>query len=101
MLEIIAVLDYIHVKRDDFFWIGLTDKLKEGRFVWTSTGEKPNYTYWNYNEPNGDEDGNDEDCAHLETYQNERAWNDRSCDASGIHALCQIGKLKRYIIKFF
>jgi len=86
---------------DNYYWIGLTDEETEGTFVWTSTGKEPKYTYWNYGEPNVDEDENEEDCVHLETYWNDRTWNDQSCNALYIHALCQIGKLKRYIIKFF
>jgi hypothetical protein len=73
---------------DDIYWIGLTDKETEGKFVWTSTGKEANYTYWKKGEPNGDEN---EDCVHLESYMNDRKWNDRSCDAYGIDAICQMG----------
>ncbi len=85
----------------DLYWIGLTDKETEGKFVWTSNGQEARYTYWNRGEPNGDEYGIDEDCVHLETYWNDRTWNDRSCDTSGLYAICQMGKLKRHDIKSF
>ncbi|MCX7074533.1 MAG: lectin-like protein, partial [Methylococcales bacterium] len=35
------------------FWIGLTDKITEGTFVWAS-GEILSYTNWNAGEPNGE-----------------------------------------------
>ncbi len=74
------------------FWIGLTDQVTEGQFVWTSTSKIANYTNWNRWEPNGDNNGrNDEDCVHLETTWNFRKWNDRSCDSSNLEALCQKG----------
>lgn len=86
---------------DNYYWIGLTDEETEGTFVWTSTGKEPKYTYWNYGEPNVDEDENEEDCVHLENYWRDRKWNDRSCNASDMYALCQIGKFKTYVIKSF
>ena len=34
-----------------FYWIGLTDEVEEGRFVWV-TGEEATYTHFDINEPN-------------------------------------------------
>lgn len=55
-------------------WIGLTDEVKEGQFVWV-TGESFTYKNWNTGEPNnsGDED-------HVQMYlppsNNPSKWND-------------------------
>ncbi|XP_062598569.1 C-type lectin domain family 4 member M-like [Saccostrea cucullata] len=59
-----------------YAWIGLTDILSEGRFVFISTGSKPTYTNWHKNEPNNA--GKVEHC--VEKYRTGLKWNDRPCD---------------------
>jgi hypothetical protein len=51
-------------------WIGLTDEVNEGQFVWV-TGEPFNFSYWNSGEPNG---GRSENYIHFTT--NGCRWND-------------------------
>jgi hypothetical protein len=53
-----------------WYWLGLTDELNEGVFVW-STGEALTYTNWSVGEPNNS--GNNEDYAHV---WNNGLWND-------------------------
>ncbi len=74
--------------RYSFYWIGLTDLKTEGEFVWASNGLKPNYTNWANEEPNG---GMIEDCVNLNYAYQKRTWNDLSCDASDVLALCERG----------
>ncbi len=59
------------------FWIGASDILTEGSFVWvTEETVAATYQNWGGNEPNNS--GN-EDCAEMRT---DNAWNDRECNAS-------------------
>ncbi len=91
MTEIKTILTEIGSdSQENLFWIGLTDEQTERNFVWASTGNEANYTYWHWSrgEPNGNED---ENCVYLEGYWYDRQWNDRSCNTSDIYALCQIG----------
>lgn len=65
-------------------WIGLTDKLEEGEFVWTD-GTPAEYTNWADEQPN-DED-NEQDCGEmangvfwLDGPPQIGVWNDFQCD---------------------
>ena len=53
-------------------WIGLTDQLVEGTFLWAD-GSSSTYTNWAANEPN---DTNGEDCVELKS---NGQWNDLPC----------------------
>lgn len=54
-------------------WIGFTDQVQEGNFVWAS-GEPVTYTHWNGGEPNNS--GGAENWAEL--YASSGFWNDVS-----------------------
>ncbi len=70
-----------------FWWIGLTDRIDEGTFVWTS-GERLSYVAWHPGEPN--DFGIGEDCAGIEfRYGYEGEWNDERCSAM-LPAICEI-----------
>jgi hypothetical protein len=55
-------------------WIGLTDILEEGTFIWWD-GTAPTFTAWNGGEPN---DWGGEDCGQLMAWA---GWNDLPCEA--------------------
>lgn len=57
-------------------WIGLTDVVDEGQYVYTSDDVKPRYSNWYKTEPGG---GRGENCACLDTEQ--RKWNDYPCSS--------------------
>lgn len=58
------------------YWIGLSDAIKEGKFVWQTTQDNVDYTDWAAGEPN---DGHHtEDCAELFQPFNFQ-WNDAPC----------------------
>nr|XP_034333174.1 galactose-specific lectin nattectin [Crassostrea gigas] len=58
------------------YWIGLSDAIKEGKFVWQTTQDNVDYTDWAPGEPN--DDHHTEDCAEL--FQPfSFHWNDAPC----------------------
>lgn len=65
------------------YWIGLSDREEEGRFVWWD-GRAAEFTHWTYGEPN--DYGGAEDCAHLLGHDD--LWNDNRCDAQ-LGVLCE------------
>ncbi|XP_033102553.1 alpha-N-acetylgalactosamine-specific lectin-like [Anneissia japonica] len=60
------------------YWIGLSDRAKEGSFVWTDNKKEGSYTNWKRSEPNNH--GN-EDCAHVLKDSDGKIllWNDTEC----------------------
>ena len=68
-------------------WIGYNDLEKEGRWLWTNTGNSGTYTNWTSGEPNNK---NDQDCAVIETYHGRTTWDDQDC---GRHepSVCEAG----------
>ncbi|XP_041363357.1 echinoidin-like [Gigantopelta aegis] len=69
-------------RNDGRMWIGLTDVLKEGSFVWTD-GSTLDWTNWAKGEPNSY--GGDEDCV----LQTDRGWIDVSCTAAPYQFVCK------------
>ena len=82
---------------DSCYWIGLTDLVSKGNFVWHhSNTQLGDYTNWLPGQPDNTE--NAEDCAHL-LHDNDWKWNDVNCDTTvtgdwcqTIHAFCQSKK---------
>ncbi|XP_062596421.1 hepatic lectin-like [Saccostrea cucullata] len=69
------------------FWIGGTDRNREGSFFWASTGSSLTFTDWDRGEPN-DEDSV-EDCIEISTFQTRTGtWNDNNC-ALKYHYICE------------
>ncbi len=70
----------VHVADNSgLYWIGLTDSINEGSFVWSS-GISSIYTNWNSLEPN-DGSGIGEDCGKLysNVFPQYLYWNDHPC----------------------
>ena len=76
------------------FWLGLTDKVSEGRFVLESTGSVPSFTNWATNEPNDHGDG--EDCSEIYTSgESLGKWNDQSC-SDDIGTICEASSTSKF-----
>ena len=67
-------------------WIGLKRKADKNFYWLDNTAVQGNYQRWNDGEPNNA--GGKEDCGHMLT-NNKGSWNDITCSASGLVALCQ------------
>ncbi|XP_002119657.2 alpha-N-acetylgalactosamine-specific lectin-like [Ciona intestinalis] len=72
--------------REDY-WIGLTDRVTDGQFVWADgtplTNKQKN---WRVNEPSNY--GGSEDCVG-ENFSHSLKWNDYPCDYGELYALCE------------
>ena len=66
-------------------WIGLNDFAEEGVFVWTSSLERAESTFWGSGEP-GDS-GHEEDCAVLR--ESDFEWHDYNCETPKFPFVCE------------
>ncbi|XP_065814846.1 C-type lectin domain family 6 member A isoform X2 [Labrus bergylta] len=66
-------------------WIGLTDSLQEGTWMWVD-GTPVTTTYWQEGQPNSHE-GN-QDCGEIVQLGQVGAWNDDGCFAKNV-AVCE------------
>ena len=82
-------------------WIGYSDKLKEGRWLWEVSsvkfgirnweGQPFTYTNWDRNQP---DNRHNQDCALIWGYYNVPKWDDRQCRAKKFF-VCEKGELLR------
>ncbi|XP_052764759.1 perlucin-like [Mya arenaria] len=66
------------------WWIGLTDELAEGHYLWSENGKEATFTDWAYNQPQG----GSEDCVALEKTIDFH-WGDFPCARSSIYPICE------------
>ena len=81
-------------KNSMFFWVGLTDKDKEGTWKLASNGADADYLNWDKSFAHNPEPNNhngSEDCAHIRTgpcgnWKDE--WADLNCNEDGVRITC-------------
>nr|XP_022290815.1 perlucin-like [Crassostrea virginica] len=62
--------------KNESYWIGFTDALVEGKFIWQTTQDDAVFTDWF--PPNPNDARHDEDCTVLE-FGYHYQWNDQQC----------------------
>ncbi|XP_068277876.1 hepatic lectin-like isoform X2 [Nyctibius grandis] len=71
-----------NINRSSTYWLGVTDQLEEGIWVWT-TGEQTSISYWNTWKENKDRD--QKDCGSIGP---DGIWTDDRCSHSN-HWICE------------
>ena len=90
LAEIVSKIEQTNLntilREDSQYWIGLTDLVTEGKFVWQHAYTDA-YTNWTPGEPNNKEN---EDCVMIwhHPHKGGWGWNDGSC-YTNLHALCK------------
>ncbi|XP_023930080.1 perlucin-like [Lingula anatina] len=62
------------------WWIGASDRISEGTWVWVANNSRLTYTNWNKGEPNNQ--GGSENCAELNKERGSPTWNDVPCSGT-------------------
>jgi hypothetical protein len=99
MAEVFSYLDFSFGPKYQIFkslWIGLTDRIVEGEFLWANTNQKLGLANWETGEPNGKAK---ENCVYvgIQSYYDKSVndfglWGDANCNTNVFFALCQKGK---------
>ncbi|KAM6188733.1 C-type lectin domain family 17, member A-like [Sarcoramphus papa] len=71
-----------NINSSSTYWLGVTDQLEEGTWVWTN-GEHTSFSYWNTWKENKDKD--QKDCGSIGP---DGIWNDDKCSHSN-HWICE------------
>ena len=70
------------------YWVGLSDVVTEGEFIWNATNMAANYTAWGCSQPDNYE-GN-EDCVVISLYADGTfRWHDYPCYKQQ-YAICEL-----------
>jgi len=91
-----AIIDAINARgyhrQKKQFWLGLTDRRREGQWVYESTLKEPRFKNWAFRQPDNGGWFGKEDCAYMKT---DTKWNDWNCRKSRgfffwtLNALCE------------
>ena len=78
--------------KDQDIWIALSDRKKEGQWIWETSRKIANYTRWNTGEPNNKGGGNGRaHCALIWRHYHIDYWDDRNCDQRK-YFVCERGR---------
>ena len=64
--------------RNDYTWIGINDREREGNYVYQSNNQTVNFTHWQSIIQQPDNAGDNEHCVEI-FYLSATGWNDRAC----------------------
>jgi len=86
-VEIMVTEFYLATYQTDTFWLGITDKIDEGRYKYASTYKDIDYTNWAKTSFTDEADNKDnQDCVVLSG----GVWRDKDCDCGNIaKPLCE------------
>lgn len=79
-------LQAIGTPHNSSYWIGLSDIIQEGTYVWQTTQQRPDFADWGSDEPN--DLHHNEDCIELYQMKNFH-WNDAPCSVKS-KFICEI-----------
>ena len=80
----------MHCWVTDDYWIGGTDEVLEGVWVWAATGKALSYTHWAPHQPRGPSTGIAENCIEMVQWDNHVGqWNDDDC-TDREHFICEM-----------
>jgi len=66
-------------------WLGGSDSITEGTFVWDGSGVPTSFTNWSPNNP--DNAGGDQDCVRM--WLDIGQWDDAWCNATVLATMCE------------
>ncbi|XP_062607293.1 perlucin-like protein [Saccostrea cucullata] len=87
----------LHLKNNNYtgqFWMGLSDILREGEWVWMSSQKVATYTNWGPGLP--DNYANNEDCGTLWNHYG-FLWNDKYC-GHHVNFICENEMLEGMLV---
>ena len=70
------------------YWIGLTDKEREGDWQWINTPKQGSSIHWASGQPNDGGSGGNEDCGEIGDRWGPWETNDVPCSTS-YYAICE------------
>ncbi|XP_052252064.1 perlucin-like protein isoform X1 [Dreissena polymorpha] len=78
------------------WWIGLTDELVEGHFMWRDDDSIVTYSDWDNDQPNG----GPEDCVgfYNKGEGNGFRWHDLDCGNRGFYPICESSQTEPEVI---
>jgi hypothetical protein len=79
-------LDVADTGKTSKFWIGLSDVVTEGVYLWNASGSAASYTFW----AAGETSKAGEDCVNTDSVA-ARNWKESNCGGKNL-PLCQKGE---------
>ena len=88
--DLVVTLVEMRQLEAQYTWIGITDRLTEGKFKYVSSGKDAFFTKWAIGEPNNGKGGffrkSDQDCVNF--LFKDQSWDDFECSEK-LHFICE------------